>query len=320
MRRRHYLRHVVVGLALLAALSLGRPAGAQQYRGAGRRGMRERRGEFRRVPADPAVSGAMRGRIAPVHHQAGMGLLAHPEVSVDVEEIADGVTIRVTSQEPELAEKIRQELPKRLNWLRQAGRRLRRRAGASGVPVRARRQRALAEKVNVETEPLDDGLMILVTSDEPEQAEVIKRVLPKRIEAMRHFASGARVLRESARAHPGLARARDWFGLMLSEDVQVQLIEKDNGVLLELTSDDPETVERLKEMMRERIERMEKARERLEERKGRLEGEEEHPRLRARRLEAQAPLHPGLGVAPAPRGNGRELREIIRQEIRRYLL
>ena len=91
---------------------------------------------------------------------------------------------------------------------------------------------------------------------------------------------------------------------MLAEGVDVKLTEKDNGVVLEITSDDAETVERITRIMQERMEQRERV---LQVRAERGEAGEDGPRRGRRPAGTRGPQ-----VDP-------EMREIIREEIRRYM-
>jgi len=299
MRHRRDFRIGIGGLVIAAGLILAlESAMAQQGH---RHGVPVRRGPVGQVPA------AVQARPPMV----GPPLLWHPEVQLAVQETDDGVIIMVTSQKPELVDRIRQELPARLEWLRGLRERHegvgpRRLAG----PAQMRRGPAFhpgpgLEGVSIETEVIDGGLAISVTSDDPERAAALKRALPKRIQAMQHFAAGAQALRESRAARAGGMRARALPGLILAKDVALELTETENGIVLKVTSEKPEQAQKIKEAFRDRIEAIERLREAKERGRPAKEG-----KVRVRQRAKQQ---------PALRGAEPELREIIREEIRRYM-
>ncbi len=332
MRCRSHMRVIALSAAIAVGLVLAAAANAAPEAGRGpRREMREPQ-----APEGPKAQPA---------HRGGMLFLAREDVDVTVTENDDGVTILVISDKPAMAEKIRAQLPERIERLRQMGPQRRGRPeGVAGRPARrlaAGRFNLLAmDKVAVDVIQKDAGVAIVVTSDDPELAARIKQVLPKQIEAMRHMARAAGELKKAVDAHhPQVAAAREWFRLMLSEDVQIKLTKTDTGVTVSYSSDKPEVAKRIQRMMAHRLEQLEQRRKRVRERGGAGEPRKqrtpermEQMRKRVRdRGEAPAPARVKKQPRPereegkrqAPRGRQREtdaeLRKLIREEIRRYV-
>jgi len=290
----------------------------------------------RAVAAERALPAAAKLAIARAVPPRSHPLLGHPEVDVRFEEMDNGLTILVTSNNPELVKQIQTDLAERLEWLKEMPKEAAQ-APLPGTPEQGppgllrRPMQRLLEGAAIKTELRDDGLAIIVTSDKPEQAKAIKNVLPKRIEAMRHFAAGARALKESVAALPGAMRARDFLHLLLAKDVSITVADTEKGVSVEFTSNDPEKVQKLRELIRDRMEALEELRQRLPEgpptevhvkeisvparAKTRLAAPE-HPEIRE---VIRQELSPHLVVRKVQPAEETELREIIRDEIRRYL-
>ncbi len=148
----------------------------------------------------------------------GRGLLAAPDVDVSITQNDDGVTLLVTSDKPELAERIRERLPQHLERMRQrhtartgeggvdhsdAANRMRGKRGArTGGPLGPRsrfgredrrpsdgqRFNAFVDaKADVEFVQKDRGVAIILTSDDSEVAAQIKETVPRQIEMMKTF-------------------------------------------------------------------------------------------------------------------------------------
>jgi hypothetical protein len=144
--------------------------------------------------------------------------LAAPDVDVSITQNDDGVTLLVTSDKPELAERIRERLPQHFERMRQmhtartgeggvdhsdAANRMRGKRGArTGGPLGPRSrfgredrrpsggQRFNAfvdEKADVEFVQKDRGMAIILTSEDSEVAAQIKETVPRQIEMMKTF-------------------------------------------------------------------------------------------------------------------------------------
>lgn len=327
MVRRSRMRHVVLAVTALTGLAVAAATvGAAPARG----GASAKERPILTLAPDEPVPGAPAEALPAMVGMRRAGLLNHPEVKVEVALIDKGVAIHVTSQNPELVKQIQTQLGARLEWLKEMPKQG---PGApkEGAPgLRARPMQRLLEGANITTDPRDDGLTITVTSDKPEDAQAIKNVLPKRIEAMRHFAAGTRALKESVLLQPRVMKARDFLNLLLAKDVSVVVGDTEKGVTLEFTSDDPEKVQKLREVIRDRMEALEELRQRLPEGPPTevliKEGEPartkmglaapEHPAIREI-IRQQLPPH--LVVREVRPAEEAALREIIREEIRRYL-
>ena len=317
MKGRTYWTLGVLALAVVAALALGATAALGADEG--------------RMPGEwiaPFPGGRPMPQRAPRRGNAAMMFLVNEAVNTTVTENEDGVTILLTSDKPEVAERIKAAVPERIERMRQRvaeragaeGRRPERmrervaeRPGAEGrrpMPRMARGLGLLASpEVHVQFAPRDDGIAIVVSTDNPNLAAHLKTEVPRQIDAMRLLASTMRQRRMQAGAQLALAARQDLLRLALSDKVKVQKVELDDGVTLTFTSDDPEVAARLKKQAALQIERLDKARQEVKQRRQKRraaaglpgEGEARRERVRQRRQ-----------VDP-------EIRQLIREEIRRYM-
>ena len=324
MKIRNQWKGVAVGLVVAGMLAVGLTAFGQEY-GGGRRGAGGQ-GYGGRRDGPGAQQGPRGGGPGQMGRQpaGGMRLLANPDVNVEVQQVEGGVKVLVTSDDVALANQISTQLPNRLEWvtgMRRAGRNV---ARPEGTPGRGAspggRQGGPLQDADVDTEPLDNGLAILVTSDDEQTVQVIQRMIPHRIERMRPVASrmrnrqGLRGGVQGAQDGPGnRTRGRSGGQLALgrslfAEGVDVQVTDTDNGVTLQITTDDPEQVERLQQTLRQRLEIRDALIRRLREQAEIREAGPERPT-------------PGHTAAPSPRRHqvDPEIRETIREEIRRYM-
>ena len=249
-------------------------------------------------------------------------LLTDEKANVQVIQNDNGVTILVTSDDAELAARIKQELPGQADWLKNMGNMMRNRPGAPEEPTRAGGYDP--NKVTVEVEPADNGAAIVVSSKDPQQAELIKKTLPRQIEMMRQMGGRFGNMRDRMQG------ARELLGLLLSDNVELAMEEKGGSVILKMTPNNPEDLAKIKALLEERLDNLEQMRERMKE----MGGEGGIPGI------APGPGGPGMppggpGMAPgapgmAPGGPGAgpggpqpgmdpEMRKLIREEIRKYL-
>lgn len=116
-------------------------------------------------------------------------LMADEGVKVEITQRDDGVEIVVTSEDPELVERIKEQMPRRVEMFRRLA--ARRRFGGDLFTFLL-----LAEKVNVELQEEADGMALLITSDDPEAIERIKAVMPRWLQMMRKRADRIKEMRE----------------------------------------------------------------------------------------------------------------------------
>jgi len=345
MRHKGYLTLAVLVLAAASVLALGTGTtqGADGPRSEGTMAGGQRPG----VRATGVRAGAGRG----------MGMMAHPQVELNVSEDPDGVTILVTSQNPKVAEAIKTRMPQRIEQMRERAQAGEPAPEADAARPVARRRGGLgallsSDKVDVQVSPRDDGVAIVVSTDDPDLAARLKTAVPRHVKAMqrmrqtmrrrlqqqpagpqgqdRPFArhQPQRLQRNQRQQRPRLQAGRDWLQLALHGEVEVDLTELDDGVTITLTSDNPEVAARLKAQTAARLEHLERARQRIQEGKG----QEGMPRpTRAPGTGANVRPAPGRtapGLRPQrsgqpPQAAGRqidpEMRRMIREEIRRYL-
>ena len=302
MKRKGYMKAAVLALAAAGALALGLTSTYGQERGG------------------YGYEGGRPGRMPAGGRPAAMAFLTAEGVDVTVTEHADGVTILVTSDNPKLAERIKAGVPESMRHLRKRlydarERRQPEGAGRGGVgrggrPMPPRMAGGFgllaSEEVDMQFAPRDDGVAIVLSTQNPDLAAQLKKVLPKQIEAMR-------------RAGPAKRAQGDLLRLAASGQVKVKLTELDDGVTLTLTSDNPEVAACCLSCAARQIRHIEEGKRkfRAQERKG-------------QRARARGPIGPNEParrgpVEPPRRGAERrpmdreEIRDIIRQEIRRYL-
>ena len=204
----------------------------------------EREGAQPRAREAPPETGAMRRGMG----RAGEGA-ARPlaqDVNIEVEEKANGVTILVTSQKPDVAQRIKQALPQRINAMRQTGMGMEQRPGPGMPEGRPAPKPFLARKdVDIHGEPLDDGVAISVTSDNPKVAEQIKRVMPQRAQMLRG-------LLQMAQAGGGDPLVR----LAMSGKVNTEVEPRPGGAALVMTSDEPRLAQAIERALRQRVQSM----------------------------------------------------------------
>ena len=344
MRHRNYLTLAAVVLAAAGVLAFG-AATTQGADGPG--------------PAGTVVGGrhpGVRATGVPAGAGPGTGMMMHPEVEVNVSEDPDGVTILVTSRTTEVAEAIKTRMPQRIEQMRELGQAGEQAPEADAARPVARRRSGLAallssDKVDVQVSPRDDGVAIVVSTDDPDLAARLKTAVPTQVEAMRQMRQTMRNRLQQAPAgpqgqdqpfarpqpqhlmrnqqqRPGLQAGRDWLQLALQGEVEVNLAELDDGVTITLTSDNPEVAARLKAQAAARLQQLERARQRIQEGKGQqgMPRPMRAPGAGANVRPVPGQTAPGLRpqrVAQPPQAAGRqidpEMRRMIREEIRRYL-
>ena len=123
-------------------------------------------------------------------------LLASKALDVQVEQIDGGVLITVTSDNPKVAERIKVNLPKRLQFLRQLvqARRDRREQPLQNLPPGA---------VDVDVLPTEKGVVVVISSDNPRVAQAIREQLPERIKMLMDLGRARQELREERQPRPG---------------------------------------------------------------------------------------------------------------------
>jgi hypothetical protein len=243
-------------------------------------------------------------------------LLANEKVKTEVIQADNGVTILITSEDPQLAAQIKEQIPEHVDWLKKMGRMLRNRPGAEGQP-QAMANTIDPEKLKTNIEMAENGAAIHVTSDDPQQVALIKQILPRQIAVMRQFA--ARFGGQGGMEHMG--QMREFLNLLLSDKVKLAVEEKDGSVILKLTPENPEDVQKLKDTLEKRLNDLEQLR-------GRLNamgvGAGGPPPFAGGPQGAGGPGAPGMSEGPSTRPGVRhpvdpQMREMIREEIRRYL-
>lgn len=164
--------------------------------------------------------------------------MAHPAVNTDVQQLDNGISILLTSAEEKVVERLRAAVRERTDELR----------GLAG----GRKRAAVAEKVDVNVMDVDGGVEITISSDDERVAQVLKKRLGHRLEAIKEKARIGR--------------------LMKSDKIDVDVEKTDEGVVVRVTSEDPDVVEMIHQHAEERLARWQKMRERMKERRERGPG------------------------------------------------
>jgi len=259
MRKRQIGRGVLVVAALMmvagGSVALAREGWDPQGRGA-----RGRQEWYRKAPAEP---GAFRRGPQMRPAWAGEGAAAAPtlaqEVNIKAERETDGVTILFTSEKPEVAQRIKQVLPQRIKAMRQIAMHMQQRR-ATGMPkgMPAHMPLLARKDVQVHTKPLDDGVALTVTSDDPEVAAQIRRLMPRQAQMMRGML-------QFARAAGGDVLTR----LAMSSKVNTEVEPRPGGAALVMTSDDPRLARAIMYVLTQKAQSIEKLSALRREREGR---------------------------------------------------
>ncbi|MFO8008407.1 MAG: hypothetical protein R6V05_11810 [Candidatus Brocadiia bacterium] len=266
--RRKVVWMLLLGVALAVGLAYAQPA--------------EPRARDR-GPQAPAVPHARAARFGggPL-----AGLMADEATDVEVELTDEGVELIITT-EPERVEELRERARLAAERLETAaarfgerapeerprmGRLMRRdRPGLLGLVVRG--------ELDVDVRETDDGVVLSLISDEPEVVERLHDRIPDAVAEARERAE---------RRHEWAERRGGAPGVLADEAVDVQVRETDEGVVIHVTSDDPELADRIREHVPGAFERMREFRAR---RRERLEGDQPWgPAMMRRRME-RGPMH-----------------------------
>jgi hypothetical protein len=159
-------------------------------------------------------------------------LMTHPDINMDVQELDNGASILLTSANEQLVQRLRDVVHARQDKLR----------GLAGGP----KFDQAAEKLDINVRDVDGGVEITITSDDDRVAKALKKRLLARLQSARHKAAMAR--------------------LILSDKIEVDLKKIDDGIVLSVTSDDADLVEKIQHQADARMERYHAIRERMQQR------------------------------------------------------
>jgi hypothetical protein len=179
-----------------------------------------------------------------------MPFLLEKDVNVEVTQTDKGVTIALTSENPETVAKLKAEVPERINWARKLGKVVADRPKglkAPGAPEPFELQVLASDKVHVDVAQLDNGVAVNIASDDPALAGKIKADLPRRIEVGRRLAQQFGEMQATALQQPRFDEAREMLKHLASGDIKIDLADRDNGLVVTVTSTNPETVKKLQE-------------------------------------------------------------------------
>jgi len=255
----------------------------------------------------------------------------HPNVDVNVTENDNGVTIRLTTENADIAKRLQENLPGRIEQLREQARKLEgrreeieKRREERGLEVPKGPNLLASDKVRVEVVPTDKGVDILMRSDDPDVADQIQKTVPQHIENAKRLRKRMQVLRQQIAEHPGaMLREAQFLNLMLSPEVQTKLTQTDKGVIIELSSDNPQLAEKLKTVLPKRLDNLRELRQKMGKAGPQPEPMPQPMMQQPERMEGAGPM--GFGGRGEGQMLGREarpaeerMRQMIREELRRY--
>ncbi len=263
---------VALGTILCAGLVLAEPARP-----------RSRRME----PGTGPARGAARG-------QALGFLLARGQADVELNEIPEGVELVLTT-DPDRADALRERIEGTVAGLQQAAEHVgprfpvpREGRGPALVPL------VLAGEVELDTESVPEGLVVRITTEDEELRDRLQEQIPEWLErARQRREEQGWMMRQRRHARWGLR-------LIAEEEVELDVDETDDGVLISVRSDDPETVEALHEHMPQMLEGLKDFATRMRERRGFMQ--ERAGRRPMRMQPRQGRMHHGR---PGQRGHHR---------------
>ena len=344
MSRKLYVRSAALTAVILAALVLAVTTVAAQEQDVRSGGDKVGKGQAGRAMRRPGLARQAQRQRGVQHPFA---FLMRPEVEVNVTDKDDGVTIHLTTENAELAEKLQAQMPKRIEQMRERAGQWRERrkereeakeakeSDAAREKVQPKLQRKglgllASDKVDVKVAPTEAGVDIVMTSKDPKVVERIQKAVPKQIEQMKQFRKRVQAMKEHVKEHPGaMLRGAQMLNLMLSPEVETKLTQTEKGVVIELSSENAELAEKLKTVLPKRLENLRELREKMGEAgpaAKRLRQRTMQQRTMQRRERQQGPgrLAPGGRGTRQLRGretrpSDEEIRKIIREEIRRYL-
>ncbi len=155
-------------------------------------------GALERVAARLEERGLEEGRLMPRGGPGLLGVAARGEMRVEVRDIDDGVVLSLTSDKPEVVERLHERMPQMVEAARERAEQRREWAERAGRPERRGAALGLLahDEVDVQVRETDEGVVIRVTSEDPELAHSIREELPGAIERLQEFGERRREWRE----------------------------------------------------------------------------------------------------------------------------
>ena len=123
----------------------------------------------------------------------------------------------------------------------------------------------------------DNGVVIRFTSEKPEVVQTLQQEMPQWVGRAQEAGAQVRQLGERAR------RRREAMELLASDQVALEVKETENGITVNVTSEDPEVIKQIKERLVEYFKNQKELARRAEERANRPAGQ------------AGGPMGPGAG-------------------------
>jgi hypothetical protein len=195
---------------------------------AGRRGGRDGRPGMREEHRE-----AMRGVMAVI------ALLGHE--SATIENTDDGIDVTVTPEDD--VGQLQQQVQEKLQALEQARGELPDRPGDRGRGRGPRQLFGLILRGDIEltARNIDNGVVLSITSDDPEVVQAIQERIPQ----LQERAGRMRQMRER------MQRRREAHELLAQENVTITTEETAEGIAVTVTTENPETEQRIKDLLPE---------------------------------------------------------------------
>ncbi|NLW49424.1 MAG: hypothetical protein GXY85_01090 [Candidatus Brocadiaceae bacterium] len=165
---------------------------------------------------------------------------------VQVLNAPDGVDLKMTADEPArvtaLQLRVAEGVAAGLARTQERTQRRRARPGQPERPLRAGAGPAalLAEDVGVSARNTDDGVIVSFTSTRPEVVQALQERMPQWVDALSERARRARRTQEARR-------------LLRDQQVAMDVQETGNGIVVTITSDDPEVAARIRDLLPEHL-------------------------------------------------------------------
>ncbi len=178
---------------------------------------------------------------------AGLGMLLSVEgVEAKVVNTAQGVDILVTVDAPERVEALRRRVEKGMQFVdqlvdiarEQAPRKTRLRgAGSDAFSL------LVAEKVKLNAAEIENGMAISVTTEDPEVVKELQEQAPGWLEEAGERREWMLKLRRRG------VKTTQAVALIGKDEVKFEIVEIDNGIAINITSEDPELAQQIKEKL-----------------------------------------------------------------------
>jgi hypothetical protein len=167
-------------------------------------------------------------------------LTAGEGVNVAVTNTENGVDLTITSDSPD---EVRGRVQAGVKALQRQARQPGPAAGPQAGPQGGLARLIAAGEVQVTTKDVENGVVVSFTSEKPEVAKSLQARMPEWIGAARE--RGERI----QKAQLQWEKTRAALGLIATDEVKIEVKEADNGLTIQVTSDDPAVAQRIKDQL-----------------------------------------------------------------------